>query len=58
MNVSIFKVKRHFPSVPTNLFKILAIAYGALNEFPQLEESKNKRQRYNNRKTMISLYFM
>jgi hypothetical protein len=36
MKVSIFKVKRHFPSVLTNLFKISAIAYGALNEFPSM----------------------
>ena len=36
MKVSIFKVKRHYGSVPTNLFKISAIAYGALNLFPEL----------------------
>jgi hypothetical protein len=31
MKMLIFKVKRHYGSVPTNLFKIPAIAYGALN---------------------------
>jgi hypothetical protein len=31
----IFKVKMHYGSVVTSLFKISAIAYGALNEFPE-----------------------
>jgi hypothetical protein len=35
MKVSICKVLRHHASVPTNLFQISAIAYGALNEFPE-----------------------
>ncbi len=35
MKVSVFKVKRHYESVITNLFKISVIAYGALNEFPE-----------------------
>jgi hypothetical protein len=38
MKVLIFKVKRHFPSALTNLFKISAIGYGVLNEFPQYEK--------------------
>jgi hypothetical protein len=41
-------VLRHYASVPTNLFQISALAYGALNELAQPKERKNKRQRYNN----------
>ncbi len=58
MKVSIFMVSRHYASVPTNLFQISALAYGALNGFPQSKDSKNKRQSYNNRKTMVPLYLM
>jgi hypothetical protein len=35
-------VLRHYASVPTNLFQISALAYGALNEFPQSKESTVK----------------
>jgi hypothetical protein len=31
----ILRVKMQYGSVVTNLFKISAIAYGALNEFPE-----------------------
>jgi hypothetical protein len=37
MKVSIFKVLRHYANVPTNLFQISVLAYGALNAFPQYE---------------------
>ncbi len=37
MKVSIFRVLRHYASVPTNLFQNSALAYGALNAFPQYE---------------------
>ncbi len=56
MKVSMFMVLRHYASVPTNLFQISTLDYGALNEFPQSKDSKNKRQRYSNRKTMVPLY--
>ena len=58
MKVSIFMFLRHYANVPTNLFQISALAYVALNEFPQSNDSKNKRQSYNNRKTMVALYLM
>ena len=35
MKVSVFKVKEHYGRVLTNWFKFSAIAYAALNEFPE-----------------------
>jgi hypothetical protein len=37
MKDSIFKVLRHYASVPTNLFEISALAYGSLNEVPEFQ---------------------
>jgi hypothetical protein len=56
MKASIFMVLRHYANVPTNLFQISVLASVALNEFPQSKDSKNKRQSYNNIKTMVPLY--
>jgi hypothetical protein len=37
MKVSIFEVLRHYASVPTNLFQISALAYGAFSEVPEFK---------------------